>query len=594
MAESFTQGFFRGFAEQATKDNEEEFKNNLAIDQGYKLQAQRIKLEQVAKMAEDHQKQQEQNAADVLAEKKKQEDIQTKLRMLGGNVEGAQATGSGPSSQAAMPNGIDPSQPMDGQSNQPDGSTQQHPSMNPQPQVTQQGAAPVSPAGSITSSDVPPPQGTPTAQNVPSQPPAPVSAQPVQPGVTPENAAPTEGALPQTAPAGQSTTPEEFTQPPQAQPDQNILGKQYGLTPMSWISKNPAEVASTTISGRLNQLGVPTDPSTVQKYTQTVGPEQALSPYEKLRYASIADDKETERQVIIKNSPGAAAWYAAHNLTTDGKPMPDTALPKPNAKLWDTTINRPYGTLKDVNSYYEKAQDKINNPNSSVYKDIIAPAQLAQNKLQYLGTQEAINGFVVSGPAETTQDTYEKVKAQVVGGKMDGVAAMDALAGHLLGNEKRDIFSNTKGRVTNQEAMQFFKALPDLQNSELGRQFIITYMTGQSAQDLAVSNLKEQYRNDNNGLYDTAHAAELEQAYRTANPIFTGKIDFNNPKAMINPNVMSPENWLAKQRGEQLNPDDSLRKVLNIDTIVNGNTVTSSNPATNSPNLTAAFKQFGL
>jgi hypothetical protein len=352
--------------------------------------------------------------------------------------------------------------------------------------------------------------------------------------------------------------------------DMNVGGNQYGYSPIDWVAKDPHSAVIARTKSQMSSLGIDaTNPDNVAYYMTAPTPESVLNKAEQNMYLTLYNaGKETQLKTLMDNSPNVRAWRLGHGLTTDGEPMPDAANPNPNALLWDKTINRPYGNLKDLNTYYTKEQDKINDKNSQVYKDITDVREQSQARLENLNQQDRINNFTVNAPAPETKDFIAKLTADT--GLEDKTAAFDAWAQHILGVEKRDIFSNTKGRVTNQEAQQFFKALPDLVQSREGREAIISYMKGQASRELEVSNLKSQYLNDNNGLYNSNHASQLEQAYRAANPIFgQGNYDVHNPVTMFNSTAMSSSNWLNSQMGKPINPVDSLQQNLGLANITN-------------------------
>lgn len=377
----------------------------------------------------------------------------------------------------------------------------------------------------------------------------------------------------------------------------NIAGTQYGNNSFDWLASDAGSAQMSKLKGQLTRLGMDVSNDDNVKYFATAPtPESVLTPAEQNRYMDLID-KESGLKQFMDNSPNVKAWRVAHNLTTDGEPLPDSALPKPEAVLWDKTLMRPYGKLDDLNKFYIAQSEKINDTKSSQYQDITAPRQQALGRLEELNQQSRINAFVTNGPGTDSKVFLDRLNASA--GIEAKTAAYDDLAYHMLGVEKRDIFSNTKGRVTNQEAQQFFKALPDLINSEDGRRSIIAFMTGQATRELEVANLKSRYINDNNGLYNTDHASQLEQAYRQANPIFaSGAFDTKNPMSMFNLKAMSSDNWINMNAGRPLNPNDSLQSALNFgnngaSTGASGGTTAISNPdVTNKAN--SVLSKFGL
>lgn len=605
MASSWASDFFGGLSDSLAKQQDEENKSRLAeqqnIDEYYRKVALNVQINPI--MAQQKVLAEEQAKKSALADKSSADSAQKQVNIsnITGNISGGIKSGdfSSGGGMASNVSGAMGSPAQPGQAPDP-GAAQQTSGPNPA------GAAPMSPQGSITSSNLAPPAGTPSTANAPS-PPAPQGAPASTTGSQGGNAS--AGAVPVPGPQGINSPENASVQSPTA----NNMASSSSGSGMAIGNPVAARAAATGIPGltmfatdatklkqdntakAVMQLTGQSDPQTITKYTTAPSPAAVLNPSDLNEYAD-PKTSETAKEGILKRSNEAKTWNIVHGLTTDGQPEPASNNPNPGTVLWDTTIRRPSGTLDAQNKFYENADKNASSPNSVQYKDTVANVQQAQTALQGLGTQQQLNDFVVNGPGEGGKQILDKILA---GGDINTQeAAANDFFSHINGQQARDVFSNTKGRVTNQEFTQFVRSIPSLSQSQQGRAAIIGYMQGQSAQQLEVADLKAEYARQNNGLYNPSTANALASQYLKDNPIFSGKIDPTNPSSMFNPAVMSSANWLAQKSGQPLGPDQ-LRSNIGIDAVLKPVSVqpaSSASGASSDHSAKAAdfLSQFGI
>lgn len=522
MAESFAQGFFRGFAEQSTKQNDTQFDSNVELDRQYKLNAQRLNLEHVHKMSEQYAKEQQLNRDKIQQDAEKRAADETRKKALFGETADATQVFSPAANPNNQPYGVMPDQ--DNTSN------------------TGQTAAPVSPAGSITATNIQPPANTPAVQNAPQQ--------PNSMDLSPEQL--TQATIAQSAskPIGEQPVN------PDAQTSTNTVSDQ----PLPSSSSQPA----TSINDKvLASKGISLPDDELQRLSQAHDEFEALSP--KLRDAYVAtlgkDDKANDSsKSIMNNDPSVQAWRLGHGMLTDGTVIPPLDLVRQKTDPYG--LYNPHQSIQmlatdkaDIAKINDERRKELSMDIKSPYSiNVLQPLEKSSGLLNGLMIQGRTNDIINSGVASGPQSFWSKLLTTIgVEGDTAKVASMNDAFGAIVAQEKREAIRNPGQRTTGMEFSQITPMYPNADQTPQGRATIINYLGAIHAQNMEAATGLEMYKQVNNTLRG---GDDIVRQYNDANPILnTRSFDPAVPGSIINSNVRSFSNWQLIQSHNAVGDD---------------------------------------
>lgn len=313
-------------------------------------------------------------------------------------------------------------------------------------------------------------------------------------------------------------------------------------------TNNPAKTEPSFEDKILASQGIELPEDEKQRVLNATSPLQILTPEDGRAYAALDLEDPKGARDFLKGNPKVIAWNVAKGRLPDGTfvaPINDSKFSQDPLSLRNPMVN--IRAMVSDKTQLDKEQDRRNqeldpsNPKSGQSVLINTPRQQASQALVALNSQEAINSFVNSGSAAKDKQVLSKLFTSVTGENTD-IASSNDLMQHFEAYMQRDMFSNTKGRVTNQEFNTFKNMITNSGQTPQGRQTIINFMKGVSARQLEVANAYESYKNANAGTFKGAD--DIINKYVNDNPVVS-LTHYNpaNPSSMLNPMAKSFENW---------------------------------------------------
>lgn len=594
MASNWGSSFFGGLATQVVSDNEQDAKY-----------AQQMKIEQMKKdddyrkmvinnsMEADREKalvdyrgvQERNNAADKDA--RTQAENAAKKRTLFGQLSGA-LNDSKNSNVSSQVNATMPSAPPV-QGSPTDASSVSGPTQ----------------AATGNSQGLPAQQqtGTPVQGNNPS---APIAGQ----GETlPNGMADNQAVIPQAPPT--ASTPQAITQGGAQSPDHPTVTDQ--TTNNSAANQSITPSASQSMSDKIlaaNNIVLSDDQK--QRIQAATSPQDALNDRDRDIYSSLmVDDKDHKGALdFLKANQNVQAWNIKNGKLADGTPVApinDNTFSEDRLGLRNPLVNiravAADKTQLDAEQNRRNAEFDPSIPKSAVNTLVNAPREAAASELMALNSEEAISSFINAGTGAKEKSAMSKLVSTVMGEPTEVSSANDVMS-HFESAMKRNMFSNTKGRVTNQEYATFQGMIVNSGQTPQGRENVINFMKAVNARQLEMANAYEEYGKVN-GTYKSAD--EVINKYQQANPVVSYK-DYNpaNPQSIFNPLAKSFENWQLERTGKALSSSDHTQTIDpvtqqplpdSLKAIIyskNAGQPLNSVPDKDKPALNDAFKQFGL
>jgi hypothetical protein len=493
---SFFGDFAQGFLEQKTKDNEAQRKSDMEVKlAGDKKKAEiisQINLSPYTNQIDAQKKQSEEQAKKAADE----QDAQKDRDLI------AQAAGRGvPAPASSTPSQTAPTPPAQGG-----------------------GMAMPQPA---SAANTPPAPNTPQSNGL-TPTPGNMTATPVSATFS----APTTSAASTTTPSTGDTT-DHFATP-----------QTGGATP----SLEERILAAKNISLSSEDTG---------RIKSAKSPEQALSDQDFKLYSTFVQKKESQQaSEFLKNNDTTRAFNILHGKLADGTEVAPADLartdndpyqlynPKVDMRIMASDKNT--YDKETLNRFKETSDDKT----SAYTTQVAGPREQATKNLDLLTRQEQLNDLINSGTGAGGQEFFTKLGATL---GLDGskpVASANDLMTALTAQEKSGAIRVPGQRVTNQEAQQFFQALPNSGQTPEGRMAIIQFMKAQNARTLEATNILDEYKQVNGTLRGSE--AVLNKYFNDNKIVATHGLDPSSPSSIINPNVKSFANWRAEQLGVQV------------------------------------------
>jgi len=591
MASNWASSFFGGLANQVVSDNEQQAKfaqqikiEQMKKDEEYRNMVLNNSLRTTGEMAvADHaEANRRQDTASKNADA--QAAQQARDRALFGDIQGA--TSQQPNQIASQVNGAMSNSPqMPNLSAPTDAATGNSQGMPAQ----QQTGAPV--------------QGTRPSGNAPAA-----------NNTLPNGMADNQAVVPQPQPPIQTaSTPQPMGQGAQSPDHPSVTNQAINNSSVNKVIGNqPAPVEDKILAAN----GIQLNDSQKQSIQNANSSLQALgtSPQDRQTYTQLIDDKDYKgAEDFLKTNKNAQAYNLLNGKLADGTsvaPINDSKFSPDPLQLRNPMVNirAVAGDKNQLDNEQNRRNQDLDpaNPKSGQSLLINAPRTQAANDLMALNSEESINAFINGGTGAKEKSAMSKLVSTITGEPTEISSSNDVMS-HFEASMQRNMFSNTKGRVTNQEFNTFKNMITNSGQTPQGRENIINFMKAVNARQLEMANGYEQYAKVN-GVFRGAD--EVIDKYQQANPI----IDYKNynpsdPKSMLNPMAKSFENWQLERTGQaKSSPDgtstidpitqqprpDSLKTIVYSSNSSGTPAQKAANTSNDNPALNDAFKQFGL